>query len=90
MEDRPQLIDLINGVQATQRQNANNLIRDKAILAVYTLQPATTRLKDYTTMKITYETNDLLLEDKTQTYNYLIIHKNEPIKYVFNTYKTRI
>ena len=89
MEDRPQLIDLINGVQATQRQSANNLIRDKAILAVYTLQPATTRLTDYTTMKITYETNDLLLEDKTRTYNYLIIHKNEPIKYVFNTYKTR-
>ena len=61
-------------------------IHQKAIFAVYTLQPPR-RLEDFAAMKITTETDPQQLRNKNN--NYLIIdHNNNPSQFIYNKYKT--
>lgn len=59
-------------------------ILDKALFAVYTLNPP--RRLDYQYMIITNETNKDKLKNKN--YNYLVIKNNKPFQFIFNKYKT--
>ena len=60
-------------------------VRDKALAAVYGLQPPR-RLLDFQYMQPTEITNVDLLSD--QNLNYLVVENGEPLFFVYNRYKT--
>ncbi len=60
-------------------------IKEKAIAAVYGLQPP--RRLDFQYMKVTEITDKSLLENPKL--NYLIVENGEPLKFIYNNYKTR-
>ena len=88
-EDADKILDL-------EPNNVKDLIkrflpepRDKALAAVYLLQPPR-RVMDYQLMRLTFTTDPKLLSNNSE--NYLIAERNggkiEPVEFVFNAYKT--
>ena len=81
IEDKNKLIINYNKEELQKQLNILNNIEEKLIFALYTFIPP--RRLEYSNMII--EENDINLDNN---YNYIIIDNNNPIKFVFNNYKT--
>ena len=81
IEDKNKLIINYDKKELQKQLETLNNIEEQLIFALYTFIPP--RRLEYSNMKI--EENDINLDNN---YNYIIIDNNNPIKFVFNNYKT--
>ena len=81
IEDKNKLIINYDKEELQKQLETLNNIEEQLIFALYTFIPP--RRLEYSNMII--EENDINLDNK---YNYIIIDNNNPIKFVFNNYKT--
>ena len=81
IEDKNKLIINYDKEELQKQLETLNNIEEQLIFALYTFIPP--RRLEYSNMKI--EENDINLDNN---YNYIIIDNNNPIKFVFNNYKT--
>ena len=81
IEDKNKLIINYEKKELQKQLETLNNIEEQLIFALYTFIPP--RRLEYSNMII--EENDINLDNK---YNYIIIDNNNPIKFVFNNYKT--
>jgi hypothetical protein len=81
INDKNKLIINYNKEELEKNLELLTNIEDKLIYALYTFIPP--RRLEYSNMIITE--NDINLDNK---FNYIIIENNDPIKFIFNNYKT--